>query len=31
MAGDELVKTKTAMQVSMVSLYKVFGGGWVEK
>lgn len=31
MVSDELVKTKTATQVSMVSLYKVFGGGWIEK
>jgi NodT family efflux transporter outer membrane factor (OMF) lipoprotein len=29
--GDSLVKNKTAMQVSMVSLYRVFGGGWVEE
>lgn len=25
---DERVKTETAMQVSMVSLYRAFGGGW---
>lgn len=26
--SDERVKTETAMQVSMVSLYRAFGGGW---
>jgi outer membrane protein TolC len=29
--ADELAMSETAVRVSMVSLYRAFGGGWPEK